>query len=679
MNHFGRVPTGKGVLCLAAWMSVVVVGHCDVAFPTIELTVEKSNVHRPVFATHAGDGSGRLFVIEHPGIIQILKDSDYLAEAFLDISAAVTGGDSGGDERGLLGLAFPPDFSTSTNQYFYIYYYISDKTRISRFYVSDEDPNVADIDSEEVILEIDQTQSNHNGGQIEFGPDGYLYVASGDGGGGNDDDGGHTPGVGNGQDGQKMLGKILRIDVETLPLRAGYDIPPDNPFVGDSTTLDEIWAVGLRNPYRMSFDTLTGNLFIGDVGQSAWEEIDAQPANSKGGENYGWRLYEGNFCKGIEGAPCPGSTDGLTFPVYEYPHDNGDCSVTGGFVHRGAEEWKPLSGTYIYGDWCSGRIWGLKRETGATIDTTPINSGIAVVDDATGKGYIMYSAASVHTRFPANRPHNANSDHLIAVQYDGQWKFHNNVGLNPFSPRATDILLAEVDYDNDTTTSLRGAWGSENGIQRGFAFGDLTFLADQWNGNPNDGEFLVLGTHFVANGAGWTNQLLLDASFRIAGFGQNEQGDLFVCDLDRSTPGNGNLHKILDTTELVDSDNDTMPDAFEVFYGLATNDVADALLDTDRDGMANGDEFIAGTDPTNPDSDLSFMATDFAPTTKEIVLHWPSVADRTYSVSRTTNFLEGFSVLATNLVATPTLNVYTSSVPDDSDGGAFRIEVESSE
>ena len=290
----------------------------------------------PVAIRHAGDGSGRLFIVEQGGLIRIVDDGSVLPTPFLDLQSLVV---SGG-EQGLLGLAFHPDYST--NGLFYVNYTRDgdpdvDKTVIARYSVS-ADPNVADSTSATLILEIDQPFENHNGGDIHFGPDDYLYIGMGDGGGWE-----------TAQDMTTLLGKMLRIDVDG---GSPYAIPPDNPFVGDPSALDEIWASGLRNPWRWSFDRLTGDLFIGDVGEGDWEEIDYQPAASSGGENYGWPCREG--AHDFLPAFCPGSPT-LVEPILEYSHDSGQCTVVGGFVFRGGIQ--GFDGTYVYNDWCTGELW----------------------------------------------------------------------------------------------------------------------------------------------------------------------------------------------------------------------------------------------------------------------------------------------------------------------------------
>src|SRR5947209_4766467 len=263
---------------------------------------------------NAGDGSGRLFVVQQSGVIRIVKDGAVLPTPFLDIHTKTTGD----GERGLLGLAFPPGFAQKGR--FYIDYTdLNGDTIIAQYRVS-SNPDVADAASETVLLKIAQPFANHNGGQVRFGPDGYLYIGMGDGGSGGDP-------MGNGQNRRVLLGKLLRIDAESEPGRV--HIPPDNPFVNLTGARPEIWAFGLRNPWRFSFDRATRDLWIADVGQDTYEEVDFQPAASRGGENYGWNQMEGMHCFR---SGC--STQGLVLPVAEYTHASG-CSITGGFIYRG--------------------------------------------------------------------------------------------------------------------------------------------------------------------------------------------------------------------------------------------------------------------------------------------------------------------------------------------------------
>ena len=290
---------------------------------------------------NAGDGSDRLFLVEQSGRVWILEDGSVLDTPFLDIRNRVT---SGG-ERGLLSIAFAPDHAASG--FFYVWYTDqSGDTVLSRFSVS-ADPDLADANSEDEILMVPQPFSNHNGGRLLFGMDGYLYLGLGDGGSANDPQG-------NAQNLNTLLGKIIRIDVD--PEHQTYAIPADNPYVGVPNADNEIWASGLRNPWRMSFDRATGDLYIADVGQGTTEEVNFQPFGSAGGENYGWNVMEGSQC--FQGQNC--NLPGLTLPVAEYSHSLG-CSVTGGEVYRG-NAYPDLAGVYLYGDYCSGRIWGLSRE-----------------------------------------------------------------------------------------------------------------------------------------------------------------------------------------------------------------------------------------------------------------------------------------------------------------------------
>jgi glucose/arabinose dehydrogenase len=289
--------------------------------------------------TNAGDGSDRIFLVEQAGRIFILKNGQTLAEPFLDIRNLVT---SSG-EQGLLSLAFAPDYRFSG--YFYIWYSHNDGPMVLSRIKASGDPDIANRDSEEKILVVEQPFTNHNGGRLQFGPDGMLYLGLGDGGGSNDPQK-------LAQDGSTLLGKIIRIDVD--PANDTYVIPPDNPFVGDAGFKDEIWALGLRNPWKMSFDSKTGDLYIADVGQGVLEEVNFQLAGSFGGENYGWSIMEGSRC-----ATNNCDQSGLIQPVTEYTHTDG-CAITGGEVYRG-NAYPNLSGTYLFGDYCSGKIWGLDR------------------------------------------------------------------------------------------------------------------------------------------------------------------------------------------------------------------------------------------------------------------------------------------------------------------------------
>jgi glucose/arabinose dehydrogenase len=320
------------------------------AFPQLSFT-------RPVDLQHPGDGTDRLFVVEQRGVISVFNN-DQAANtktAFLDISGRVN---DQGNEEGLLGLAFHPQFAE--NGFFYVNYTAASprRTVISRFRVSSGDANRADPGSEEVLLEFNQPFSNHNGGQVAFGPDGMLYIAVGDGGSGGDPQN-------HGQNLETLLGTILRIDVNAQADGKLYQIPTDNPFVGNTDgARGEIYAYGLRNPWRFSFDSETGQLWTGDVGQNRFEEINIVES----GKNYGWNTMEGRECFN----PSSGcNQEGLELPVWQYGRAQGDVSVTGGYVYRG-ETIAELQGLYIYADFASGRVWSLD----ASNRSNPVNAEV---------------------------------------------------------------------------------------------------------------------------------------------------------------------------------------------------------------------------------------------------------------------------------------------------------------
>jgi glucose/arabinose dehydrogenase len=307
----------------------------------VEVRPVVAGLDQPLGIVNAGDGSGWLYVLEKVGRIRIVRSGTLVAAPFLDISDRVN---ASANERGLLGLAFHPRYAE--NGFFYVNYTNHQgNTVIARFAMS-SDAAQGDRNTESVLLTLDQPAANHNGGNLAFGPDGYLYIGTGDGGGAGDQ-------YGNGQNGNTLLGAMLRLDVDG---GQPYAIPSDNPFVDSPGVRDEIWAVGLRNPWRYSFDRLTGDLYIGDVGQNQYEEVDFQPAGSAGGQNYGWPTMEGLHCYPAD-RPC--DRGGLTLPIEEYDHSQG-CSVTGGYVYRGKEV-PLLAGIYLFGDYCSGNIWGLMR------------------------------------------------------------------------------------------------------------------------------------------------------------------------------------------------------------------------------------------------------------------------------------------------------------------------------
>ena len=372
-------------------------------WPSINATSVVGGLENPVHITNAGDGSGRLFIVEQAGRIRIIH-SGVIQSTFLDITDRVRSPfNGGGNEEGLLSVAFPPGFASS-RPYLYVYYTLQDgNNQVSRFYLSGN-PDLANPDSEEKILElVHPTYSNHNGGQLAFGPDGYLYIGTGDGGGGGDPNG-------NAQNTDSLLGKLLRIDVEFaktmqssgsfinyLPIITknsseppdgqAYRIPADNPFVGNAGYREEIWALGLRNPWRFSFDRLTGDLYIGDVGQNTWEEVDYQPSSSSGGENYGWNIMEGFEC--FNSSTC--STSGLTLPIFTYQTNVEGCSVSGGYVYRGSNI-PGLQGKYLLGDYCSGKIWGLQKNGSSWENTELLDSPYQISSFGEDEGGEIYFA-----------------------------------------------------------------------------------------------------------------------------------------------------------------------------------------------------------------------------------------------------------------------------------------------
>jgi glucose/arabinose dehydrogenase len=356
--------------------------------PALTVDTVASGLSSPLDLQAPPGDKTRLFVAERGGRIRIVKNGQLLASPFLDLSGRI----SSGGERGLLGLAFHPRYSEN-GRFFVNYTDPNGDTHVSEFRVSSSDPDAGDGGSERVLLTVDQPFSNHNGGGLAFGNDGMLYAGLGDGGSGGDP-------LGNGQNLGTRLGKLLRLDVDRSDL-----VPPDNPFVTRAGAAREIWAYGLRNPWRFSFDRATGDLYIGDVGQDAYEEIDVETAPRRGGQDYGWNIMEGTHC--YNAASC--STASLTMPVLDYGHDAG-CSVTGGVVYRGCRM-PGYAGTYFYGDYCTAFVRSFRYQNGSVSDqrdwSNALGSGLSRISsfgtDAEGEVYILdLSRGTVNKVVPAS-------------------------------------------------------------------------------------------------------------------------------------------------------------------------------------------------------------------------------------------------------------------------------------
>ena len=375
------------------------------AFPNLTFST-------PVEIQNPGDGTDRLFIVEKPGRIIVFENNrgTTTTKIFLDITDRVN---SNSTEMGLLGLAFHPNYKN--NGYFYVDYTATGPvSTISRFKVSPDNPDSADKNSELILLTQAQPYANHNGGKIAFGPDGYLYIGFGDGGSGGDPND-------NAQNLSVFLGKILRIDVNNMQDGMNYSIPPDNPFANNTQGYkQEIFAYGLRNPWRFSFDPVTGKNWCADVGQSNWEEIDI----IKSGNNYGWRCYEGDHTYNFTNCNGPD----YTFPIWEYDHSNGNCSITGGYVIRGMRR-PELNGTYVYGDYCSGRIWQLIYNDSANnqfLLTTP-SQILTFGTDMNNELYICCSNGKIYQFKPAiDEPLNLSVSATVPGIVNLSWQDQSN-------------------------------------------------------------------------------------------------------------------------------------------------------------------------------------------------------------------------------------------------------------
>ncbi len=474
---------------LLSLVGVALIGAAASAQTPLKTTRIATGFSRPIWVGSPPNDLHRLFVAEQwTGRIRIIKDGQVLGTPFLNIQSKILTG----SERGLLGFAFHPDFEQ--NGKFYVNYTKSGSnsgdTIVEEYQVSATNPDVADANSGVVMLgPVNQTASNHNGGHIEFGPDGYLYVGLGDGGGAGDT-------ACNAQNGGLLLGKLLRIDVDN-----GGAAPAGNPFIGNPNFDDLIWAYGLRNPWRFSFDRGTGDLYIGDVGQNAREEIDYVPAASAGGENYGWKMMEGFNCFSTANcsSPPPCNDTSLVLPVHDFSHAGGNCSVTGGRVYRGCAI-PGLGGTYFFADYCSDRIWSFEISGGAVTNFTDrtaelapgggqsITSVSSFGEDASGELYLTDLGGGEVFKIVANAP---------SASVDIGFGKTNDIGVEP-------VLYACGLLDSAHTAELRLRHAPANAVTLTFA--SLNAVQQPTSGGtllPDINTSLVFALNTDADG-GWT-------------------------------------------------------------------------------------------------------------------------------------------------------------------------------
>ena len=566
MNH--RVlglAAALGLLALAVGVPGSA-GHPGVrpaaAAGTASIVAVSSGLSQPLVVTNAGDGLHRLFVVERGGRIRIVEGGALLSTPFLDVSSLVT---TANIEQGLLGLAFHPAYST--NGYFFIdYTNTGGDTVIARYQASPPGSDAVNANSAQVLLTIAQPFANHNGGQLAFGPDGYLYIAMGDGGSGGDP-------ANRAQDVNTLLGKILRIDVDH---GSPYAIPATNPLVGQPG-LDEIWAVGLRNPWRFSFDRATGDLLIGDVGQDAWEEVDLQPAGTAALRNYGWRLMEGTHCYNPSTNCDPG---GLAPPILEYQHVSGLCAVIGGYRYRGASS-PLLAGQYVYGDYCTGQIFGATLSgstwTGTELINTPFSIS-AFGEDEAGELYVLNYSGSVLYRVVD--PTNGDGDTVLdAVDNCPSTSnpMQTNSDSGPLLPAGNTGSI-----DNGP-----GIAGDDTTIPNGDATGDACETDRDNDGLPDSQDTEPLGATGIC------------AAFAGASDGHSSPAGGDVTDADGNGPS-------------WDTDGDGVRDGVECQLGTNPRDPASkptraacgGETDADGDGLpAAAERCKWGTSDTSGDSD----------------------------------------------------------------------------
>ncbi|MGE3164314.1 MAG: PQQ-dependent sugar dehydrogenase [Planctomycetota bacterium] len=569
-----------------------------------------------VLVTAPPDDFGRLFIVQQGGTIRILNlvTGQLLPTPFLNIASQIV---SGG-EQGLLGLAFHPDFAT--NGFFFVSFTNSSGSSVIRRYtVSTTNPNVADTSTAFPIILQSQPASNHNGGMIAFGPDGYLYFGLGDGGGGNDS-------FNTSQNTGTRLAKMLRLDVDgpdAFPASANdnFAIPATNPFVGPGNPLDEIWAIGLRNPWRWSFDRLTGDLWIADVGQGAWEEIDFQPAASLGGENYGWRCMEGNVCTGLGACTCFSAA--LTGPIHVYSHSLG-CSVSGGNVYRGMAI-PDLDGTYFFADFCTARIWSLRydgtsvsafEERTSELDppgTITIGSIAGFGEDAMGEVYICDLGGEVFKIVPANIASLDCNDNFIVDSIE----FALGLALDCDANGMLDVC--EIDAgtaidcdDNGLIDSCEFAAGTAsdcnaNGLIDSCEIDAGTAIDCDANGLIDACEFAA-GTAPDCNANG-----LIDACEIAAGtaIDCDANGLIDTCEFAAGTASDCNANGVIDACDIAagtetDCNANGLVDDCELLAGTAVDcnangvidscDVANGVLDCNLNEVPDECELAAGTD-----------------------------------------------------------------------------------